>query len=414
MQITQGISVGLAALRRNKLRSVLTTLGIIIGIAAVVAVVSIGGGGKYLMLAEFERIGGASMIVCFRQDTLRREDGTEVPNRHPEYIEYEDLDFILQTCPSIATASIEQYWQDFLVTHKRKNQTLNVQGVTPFYQKAHNWYVQTGRFITENDLELRDTVCVIGTKVQRDLFEGKDPIGLEVKIGTERFTVVGIMEEKGDGFATQGWDSRVIIPITTMKIRFIGQHKGGMILWAHATGYDAIDQALAELKVAFRQQHKSEKYFDFFTAQEIIKQVGNVSNIIQVLLGGVASIALLVGGIGIMNIMLVSVTERTREIGLRKAIGARHKDILIQFLIESIVLSICGGLIGIFIGSALASGSGWILANFVLRVETWPAVVSVQAAVIAFSVSALIGIFFGIYPANKAARLTPTDALRHN
>ena len=173
MQITQGISVGLAALRRNKLRSVLTTLGIIIGIAAVVAVVSVGGGGKYLMLAEFERMGGASMIVCFRKDTLRREDGTEVENKHPEYIEYQDLDFILGTCPSIATASIEQYWSDFIVAHKRENQSLNVQGVTPFYQKAHNWYVEDGRFITQNDVEIRDMVCVIGSKVQKDLFKGK-------------------------------------------------------------------------------------------------------------------------------------------------------------------------------------------------------------------------------------------------
>ena len=234
-----------------------------------------------------------------------------------------------------------------------------------------------------------------------------------MRIGTERFTVVGVMEEKGDGFATQGWDSRVIIPITTMRIRFVGQYKGGMILWAHATNYETVEQAVAELKVALRQRHDSEKYFDFFTAKEIIKQVNNASRIIQMLLGGVASIALLVGGIGIMNIMLVSVTERTAEIGLRKAIGARRKDILIQFLIESIVLSICGGLIGIFIGSSLASGTGWILAKFVIKTADWPAVVSVQAAVIAFSVSALIGIFFGIYPANKAAGLMPTEALRH-
>ena len=153
------------------------------------------------------------------------------------------------------------------------------------------------------------------------------------------------------------------------------------------------------------------KYFEFFTAKQIIKQVGNVSRIVQILLGGVASVALFVGGIGIMNIMLVSVTERTREIGLRKAIGARRRDILTQFLIEAIVLSVCGGLIGILIGSSLASVSGLIISK--LMQASWPAIVSIEAALIAFSVSALIGIFFGLYPANKAAGLTPTEALRH-
>ena len=412
MQITQGVNVGLAALRRNKLRSVLTTLGIIIGIAAVVTVVSLGGGAKAIVMAEFERIGGTSLIVCFRQDRLRRADGTYVPNKHPAYIEYADLAFVLETCPSIATASADQYWSDFLVTHKQNNQTLSVQGATLFYQEVHNWYVERGRFITQNDMDRRETVCVIGAEVQKDLFRGADPIGQELKINTERFTVVGVMEKKGDGMATGGWDSRVVIPFSTMKIRFIGKHKAGLILWAQAESFEKVDQAVAELKVALRQQHGSEKYFRFFTAKELIKEVSKFSRIIQVLLGGVASIALFVGGIGIMNIMLVSVTERTREIGLRKAIGARRRDILIQFLIEAIVLSLCGGLIGIFIGSMLASGSGWVISKFLIKSE-FMITVSVQAASLAFSVSALIGIFFGIYPANKAANLTPTEALRH-
>ena len=211
--------------------------------------------------------------------------------------------------------------------------------------------------------------------------------------------------------ASEGWDNRVIIPLTTMEIRFIGQQKGRIFLWAQAESYEKVEQAVAEIKIAMRQQHGDEKYFEFFTAKEIIKQVGNVSRIIQILLGGVASVALFVGGIGIMNIMLVSVTERTREIGLRKAIGARRRDILAQFLMEAIVLSICGGFIGIFIGSSLASVSGLVISR--LMQASWPAVVSVQAALIAFSVSAFIGVFFGLYPANKAASLTPTEALRH-
>ena len=410
MQITQGVSVGLTALKRNKLRSVLTTLGIIIGIAAVVAVVSVGGGAEHLMLAELERIGGAGMIVCFRKEVFRREDGSYVENKHPEYIEYEDLDFLLENCPSLKTATALSE-MTFTVSHKHVNQSLQVAGVTPFYEEVNNWYIQAGRFITQSDMERREPICVIGSEVRKDLFEMEDPIGLELKINTERFTVIGVMEEKGNSMASEGWDNRVIIPLTTMGIRFIGQWKGWIYLWAQAESYEKVEQAVAEIKVAMRQQHGDEKYFDFFTAKEIIKQVGNVSRIVQILLGGVASVALFVGGIGIMNIMLVSVTERTREIGLRKALGARRRDILIQFLIEAIVLSICGGLIGIFIGSSLASVSGLVISK--LMKASWPAVVSAQAALVAFSVSGLIGIFFGLYPANKAAGLTPTEALRH-
>ncbi len=411
MQITQGVSVGLSALQRNKLRSVLTTLGIIIGIAAVVAVVSVGGGAEHLMLAELERIGGAGLIVCFRKGEFRREDGSYYENKHPEYIEYEDLDFLLENCPSLkaATALGEM---TFTVSHKRVNQSLQVVGVTPFYEEVNNWYIQAGRFISESDMERREPICVIGSEVRKDLFEREDPIGLELRVGEERFTVIGVMEEKGNSMASEGWDNRVIIPLTTMEIRFIGRQKGWFYLWAQAESYEKVEQAVAEIKVAMRQQHGDEKYFEFFTAKEIIKQVGNVSRIVQILLGGVASVALFVGGIGIMNIMLVSVTERTREIGLRKALGAKRRDILIQFLIEAIVLSICGGLIGILIGSSLASVSGLIISK--LMKASWPAVVSVQAALIAFSVSALIGIFFGLYPANKAAGLTPTEALRHD
>ena len=411
MQITQGVTVGLTALQRNKLRSVLTTLGIIIGIAAVVAVVSVGGGAEHLMLAELERIGGAGLIVCFRKEAFRREDGSYYENKHPAYIEYEDLDFILENCPALkaATALSEQ---TRTVSHKHVNQSLSIVGATPFYEDVNNWYIQSGRFITQSDMERREPICVIGAEVRKDLFQGEDPIGLELRVGEERFTVIGVMEEKGNSMASEGWDSRVIIPITTMEIRFIGQQKGWMYLWAQAESYDKVEQAVAEIKVAMRQQHGDEKYFQFFTAKEIIKQVGNVSRIVQILLGGVASVALFVGGIGIMNIMLVSVTERTGEIGLRKAVGAKRRDILIQFLIEAIVLSVCGGLIGIFIGSSLASVSGLVISK--LMNASWPAVVSVQAALIAFSVSALIGIFFGLYPANKASGLTPTEALRHD
>ena len=260
MQITQGVTVGLTALQRNKLRSVLTTLGIIIGIAAVVAVVSVGGGAEHLMLAELERIGGAGLIVCFRKDAFRREDGSYYENKHPAYIEYEDLNFLLENCPSLKAATALSQ-TNLTVSHKHVNQSLEIWGVTPFYEEVNNWYVQTGRFITESDMERREPVCIIGSEVRKDLFEREDPIGLELRVGEERFTVIGVMEEKGNSMASEGWDNRVIIPLTTMEIRYIGQMKGWLFLWAQAESYEKVEQAVAEIKVAMRQQHGDENIF---------------------------------------------------------------------------------------------------------------------------------------------------------
>ncbi|MFB3040241.1 MAG: ABC transporter permease [Candidatus Poribacteria bacterium] len=413
MRITQGFSIGLSALKRNKFRSLLTVLGIIIGIAAVVAMVSVGGGAKFLVLAEFERIGGASAIVVRRPQHIEKEDGKWVRNTSPEQLEYEDINEILRTCPSVKSVSAEVDRMQLLISHKGENKELLVEGITPFYSEAHNWRVYSGRFIRQDDIDSKSLVCVIGWKVQDDLFRGVNPIGQELRIGKRRLSVIGVMEEKGNIMATQGWDEQILVPFTTMQQRFIGNRYWGLDFWIQAVSFEEVEQALAEVKVAIRRLHVSEENFEFFTAKDVLEQVGNVSRVIQILLGGVASIALFVGGIGIMNIMLVSVTERTREIGLRKAVGAQRRDILQQFLIEAIVLSATGGLIGILIGGGIASGAGWAMTTFVIKEANWPAVVSIQAALIAFGVSALIGIFFGIYPANKAAGLTPTEALRH-
>ncbi|MBI1928826.1 ABC transporter permease [Candidatus Poribacteria bacterium] len=413
MQITQAFNIGLSALRRNKLRSLLTMLGIIIGISAVVGMVSVGGGAKFLVLAEFERIGGANTIVCFRPRWIQTKEGKWEPNKSPVYLEYEDVNAILETCPSVKSVSADLDTMERLVSHKGQSRPLRFEGVTPLYQEVHNWYTQSGRFIQKDDLERKETVCVIGSKVQEELFGRTDAVGQEVRIGSHRFTVIGVMQEKGNKMATEGWDERIIIPFTTMETRFIGNQKWGFELYIHAVNFEKVEQALAEVKIALRRRHGSEEHFLFFTAKEFLEQAGNVSKVLQVLLGGVASVALFVGGIGIMNIMLVSVTERTREIGLRKAVGAQRSDILQQFLIEAVVLSLSGGLIGILIGGGIGFGAAWAVTKFLIKEANWPAVVSLQAAFIAFGTSAIIGMFFGIYPANKASRLTPTEALRH-
>ncbi len=413
MQIIQGFGIGLSALRRNKLRSLLTMLGIIIGIASVVGMVSVGGGAESLVLAEFERIGGATTIVCVRPGWVEQGDGTWEENRHPEHIEYEDVESILATCPSVRAVSADIDTMGKRASHGNRSKELRFEGVTPLYQQVHNWYVQSGRFLHQDDLDRKDTICVIGSQVQKDLFGNIDPVGQELKLGTQRFTVIGVMEEKGNRMATEGWDERIIIPFTTMETRFIGKKTRGIELFIQAVSFEKVNQALAEVKIALRRQHGSEEFFEFFTAKEILKQVGNVGRILQALLGGVASIALFVGGIGIMNIMLVSVTERTSEIGLRKAVGARRIDILQQFLIEAIVISVSGGLIGIFIGGGIGFGAAWAITTFLIKEAAWLASVSLQAVALAFGVAVGIGLIFGVYPAYKAAKLTPTEALRH-
>ena len=414
MQIIRSLFIGLAALRRNKLRSLLTMLGIIIGISAVVGMVSIGDGAKFLVLAEFERMGGSDLIICFRPRWIQREeDGEWIQNKAPVYLKYEDIDAITMSCPSVKSITGEIHSMARPISYKGETKHFRFEGVTPLYQEVHNWYVQSGRFIQQEDLDRNESICVIGTEVQRDLFGKTDPIGQELKIGRQRFTVVGVMQEKGDKMTTGGWDRRLIIPFTTMWTRFIGDQKRGFELRMKAENFEKVDQALAEVKITLRRRHGSEEHFQFYTAKAVLEQVGQVSQVLKILLGGVASISLLVGGIGIMNIMLVSVTERTREIGLRKAVGARRRDILQQFLVESVVLSVSGGAIGILISGFITFVVAWGVTTFLIKETEWPAVVSLWAAAAAFGSSAFIGIVFGILPAYKAARLMPTEALRH-
>lgn len=414
MNITEGIIVGLSGLRKNKMRSLLTMLGIIIGISGVVGVVSIGSGAKTLVVGELERIGASNVVVVWRRNRVRK-DGRWQRIRSTDYLELDDAAAVEANCPSVVSVLPEIGGISVRLKYKDKDKDSKADGTLPAYQIARRWKVAKGRFISQEDVDLTAKVCVIGTKVWEDLCDKKETVvGDEIRVNDMRFTIIGVMEEKGDNMATQGWDDRIIIPLTTVQKRLINSRNRIGSLFVQAKSFEAVERAEKEVMRVLAWRHKdAKKVFDTWTAKKEVKNVEKVSGIIKGLLGGVASIALVVGGIGIMNIMLVSVTERTWEIGLRKAVGAKRRDILLQFLIESAVLSVSGGIIGIIIGVFVGIGGAKLFSTFVAKGTNWPSAVSIQSIVIASSVSFIIGVVFGLYPANRAAKLMPTEALRH-
>lgn len=414
MKITEGLIVGLSALRRNKMRSLLTMLGIIIGISGVVGVVSVGSGAKKLVLTEFERIGASNMVVVWRRDWVRRGNRWHQVHSN-EYLEIEDAEAIKANCPSVIDATPESWGIDVHLKYKDKDRGSKANGTVPAYQVSRNWYVDKGRFISQEDLDSGAKVCVIGHKVWTDLCNKKEDImGNEIQVNGIRFTIIGVMEEKGDNMATQGWDDQIFMPLTAAQMRLTNAGKRVRQVMVRAKSFEVVDEAEKEVMRVLEWRHKdADTVFGIWTAKKELEGVEKVSMVIKGLLGGVASIALLVGGIGIMNIMLVSVTERTWEIGLRKAVGAKRRDVLLQFLMESAVISVVGGIVGILIGVLFGIGGAKLFSTFVAKGTNWPSVVSFQSVIVASTVSFIIGIIFGLYPANRAAKLMPTEALRH-
>ena len=413
MKIGEAVIVGLSALRKNKMRALLTMLGIIIGVAGVVGVVSVGSGARTLVLSELQRIGQANTLAVWRRDWIKK-NGRWQRVRSDEHLELEDGLAIRSNCPSVKSVLPDIGGVGVHLKYKDLDKNSKADGTVPEFQTVRNWHVQSGRFISSEDIDDGARVCVIGSKVWDELCN-KNPyiIGDEIQVNGIRFTVIGVMEEKGDSMASKGWDDQILIPLTAMQMRLMNVGSTVGALFIQSESFESLDQTEAEVKRVLGWRHKdADEIFDFWSAKKEIKSVERVSAIIKGLLGGVASIALLVGGIGIMNIMLVSVTERTWEIGLRKAVGAKRRDILLQFLIESAVISIVGGITGIFIGVAFGTGAAKLFSTFVAKGTDWPSVVSVSSILVATSVSFVIGVVFGLYPANRAAKLTPTEALR--
>ncbi len=410
MNIIQSVRLALQGLAANKLRSGLTMLGIIIGVAAVIALVAVGQGAQAAVTRRFQSLGSNLLVISpgvafFGWVSQGAASAQSLTN--------EDVQAIARLATLVEAIAPEYSVRGAQVVYGNKNTQTSVLGVTPEYLTVRNWQVARGRFIDRQDVENLAKVCALGTTVVEDLFGSGylDPVGQTVKINRQNYQVVGVMASKGQtGFTNE--DDQVFIPLSTAQVKFGGAGNTSLeAINVQVTSAEMMDFAQAELRAILRARHGlSPGQADDFTIRsqiQIMEMAQQTTGTFTILLGCIAAISLVVGGIGIMNIMLVSVTERTREIGIRRAVGAKRRDILTQFLVEAVVLSSMGGVVGVLVGW----GGAQLLSR--LASELLSTLVTPGSVIMALGVSVAIGLFFGIYPANRAARLNPIEALRH-
>ncbi len=407
MNLWQALIDALESLAANKMRSILTVLGIVIGVAAVIAMISIGRGAESTITGSIQGI-GTNLIFVFR-------GGTE-DVRNPKPITLGDAGAISDPfqAPSVElVAPVLQGSGAYSFGGETSNS--EIQAVTPEYGPVRNNAVTEGEFITEEHILGRASVVVLGPDLAEKLFGRSQGVtGETVRIDGQPFRVIGVLESKGgSGFSNE--DDRGVVPFTTAQQRLLRRSSSENVdmLMVQVVSSQAVPQAMEEISQILRTRHRTEIGADDFTIlsqQDFLDTASMITNVLTIFLGGVAAISLLVGGIGIMNIMLVSVTERTREIGLRKALGARRLDIQVQFLTESSVLSLIGGIIGIILGWAIAFGVGKIAAASNTPIQP---TIDLDIVLLATLFSTAVGLFFGIYPANRAANLEPVEALRY-
>ncbi|HEV7860500.1 MAG TPA: ABC transporter permease [Pyrinomonadaceae bacterium] len=406
MNVLSIIRIAFRALARNKMRAALTMLGIIIGVSAVIAMVSIGQGAQASVQAQIENMGTNLLFISAGAQNVggvRSGAGDTGTNT----LTAADLDAIRREVPSVAMVTPTVNARSQLV-NGNLNWSTSVQGVSEQFTDIRKWSVQSGEFFTETDVRTAARVIVLGQTIADSLFPGMDPVGQTVRVMNLPFRVVGVMARKGQDPQGRDQDDTALAPYTTVQKKILGSPRL-QIAYVSAISQDATYTAQTQITDLLRQRHKlSQSDANDFTVRnmtDVAEAANATNNIMTILLGSIAGVSLLVGGIGIMNIMLVSVTERTREIGIRMAIGARSSAVRTQFLIESIVLSLTGGLAGILLGIAASLAIPLMLG--------WPTLVSTSAIVGSVIFSAAVGIFFGYYPARKAAGLDPIEALRY-
>lgn len=399
MNTWSAFKVAYRALESNKVRSILTTLGIIIGVAAVITLIAVTQGAEKMIQDQLASLGGKSFIVkTGKRGVGSQGNGTALTAGDAEAIR--ELDLISYASP-LVDSSEQVVWG-------KESWFTVVLGTSPDFVNINDWYPVKGNFFNYQDLNESATVCVLGSTVASNLFGSLDPLGKTVRINKSYFRVIAVMAPLGQTSSGRDQDDIVLVPYTTFQKRIRREDRVESIS-VSVRSAEEMDIAQTQVLALVRDRHNvgpgEESDIYIRSQQGIIDRIFTISRIMTILLASVASISLIVGGIGIMNIMLVSVRERTREIGIRMAVGAKERDVLVQFLIESVLLSLTGGLIGIIVGIL-----GSLVASFSTK---WPAVISPGAILLAFSFAAVIGIFFGIYPARKASKLDPIEALRY-
>ena len=404
MLFNESVRIALNALFANKLRSILTMLGIIIGVGAVIAMVSVGMGVRQKVTSSIASLGSNMLIVMPGSQNsggVRSAAGSMIT------LKYDDAEAIKSKIKNIdyVSPSVSGSYQ---IVNGNQNWNSTVQGVTPEFLAIRSLVVSTGSFISKNDLNTRSRVAVIGTTVSSNLFGETNPVGKTIRVNNQPYKVIGVLESKGQSSMGQDQDDIVIIPLTTAQERLLGITYVRSIN-IQVSSQEKMDAVQADIETLLRQRHHivgdKDDDFNVRNLTSLMQTMNETTTMLTLFLGSIAAISLIVGGIGIMNIMMVSVTERTREIGIRKALGATFKNIMTQFLIESVVIGVIGGLIGV------AFGCGVSLA--IAKFGGFATVITLAPILISFGFSVGIGLFFGIYPARKAALLDPIEALRY-